>query len=154
MIVELILAAIFIVMSLVWMYIGIFDLGIWIPGVKANAGLVPTVFAALTLVFAVIMAYQAIKNRKPAEEKKESKLDKAFLNSTILPVVFGVCGVFVFELFGVVIFTFVLSFLWLFLLSKKKWTFSLLVAVILTLFIYLVFEVWLKIPFPGRFIRL
>lgn len=157
MIVEIILGAIFIILSLVWMYVGIFQLGIWVPGVKASAGLVPTVFAALILVFSVFMIVHAVKKLR-TEEKSDEKKDlktqlTVFVNSS-LPVIFGIVGIFVFEYFGVVIFTFVLSFLWLLLLSKKKWTFALLVSVILTLFIYLVFELWLKIPFPGLIIKI
>lgn len=157
MIVEIILGAIFIVLSLVWMYVGIFQLGIWVPGVKASAGLVPTVFAALILAFSVLMVVQAVKKLRSEErstDKKDFKVQlKPLINKT-LPVIFGIVGIFVFEYFGVVIFTFVLSFLWLLLLSKKKWTFALLVSVILTLFIYLVFELWLKIPFPGLIIKI
>ncbi len=157
MIVEIILGAIFIVVSLVWMYVGIFQLGLWVPGVKASAGLVPTVFAALVLVFSIIMVVNAIKKLRTEEKNVEKKDFKVQLRSYIesaLPVIFGVVGIFIFEYFGVVIFTFVLSFLWLLLLSKKKWTFALLVSVILTLFIYLVFELWLKIPFPGLIIKI
>ena len=155
MIVEIILGAIFIVLSLVWMYVGIFQLGIWVPGVKASAGLVPTVFAALVLVFSVFMVLSAVKKLISGEKKEEKKaISLPKVLESILPVVFGIVGIFVFEYFGVVVFTFTLSFLWLLLLSRKKWTFALLVAVILTLFMYLVFELWLKIPFPGRIFKL
>ncbi|MBR2282566.1 MAG: tripartite tricarboxylate transporter TctB family protein [Spirochaetales bacterium] len=155
MIVEIIIAAVLSVVSLIWMYVGIFKLGLIIPGVKASAGLIPTIFACLTLVFSIVMLVNAIRALRAQDEKeklsKEAVVEKM---KTFLPAVFVLVGIFVFKYFGVLITTFLLTFVWLIVLSKKKWTFALIVAVCVTLFIYLVFELWLKIPFPGEIIRL
>ncbi len=155
MIVEIILAVVLSAISLIWMYVGIFKLGLLVPGVKASAGLIPTVFAALTLVFSIVMMINAIKALKNGEKKEE--ISKAVVLEKLkafLPAVFVVVGIFVFKYFGVLITSFLLTFTWLIILSKKKWTFALIVAVCMTLFVYLVFELWLKIPFPGEIIKL
>lgn len=171
MITEIVLAAILILVSLIWMYIGIFQLGIWIPGVKASSGFVPTIFAAITLLFSVVMiisAVKAIRKRKGGRQltvSEDSGLKGATEDATrkaelfaklsaYIPVFFTFIGIIIFKFFGVVIFSFVMTFTWLMFISAKGWKKSLVISCIVTLFIYLVFELWLSIPFPGQIIRL
>ena len=169
MICEIVLAAVISIVSIIWMYLGIFEYGIWTPGVKANGGFVPTIFAALTLIFSIVMIVNAIKAYKgqkngvskeaKVEETEEEKKDnrKAMLFAKALPFVpvfITLVGIYVFEYFGVVIFTFLLTMFWLKFVSNKNWKTTLVIAFATTLFIYLIFELWLKIPFPGKIIRI
>lgn len=165
MITELWLSVILVAISVIWMYIGIFQLGIWVPGVKASSGLIPTIFATLTLIFSIVMlvsAVKAIRNKKQAQQSKEiteteknaKKAEKLTKLSAYVPVLFTFIGILIFQYFGVVIFSFLMTFIWLLVISKKGWKKSLVTACVVTLFIYLVFDLWLSIPFPGQILKL
>ncbi len=166
MMADIIFSLVLIVVSVAWIFEGI-RLGLWIPGVSAGSGFVPAVFAALTLVSSVFVIYSSIKKRKapageaaPAPEGQEEKKSAGAENTglarfgTLVPVVFGIGAIFCLQLFGLVITVFAISFLWLMFVSCQGLKKSLLIAALITLFIYMVFEFWLKIPFPGDIIKL
>lgn len=166
MMADIIFSLVLIVVSIAWIFEGI-RLGLWIPGVSAGSGFVPAVFAALTLVSSFFVIYSSFKKRKvPAaeaasaqdgeEEKKAMIAEKTGLAKlgTLVPVLFGIGGIFCLQLFGLVITVFAISFLWLMFVSSQGLKKSLLIAALITLFIYMVFEFWLKIPFPGDIIKL
>lgn len=164
MMADIIFSLVLIVVSVVWIFEGV-RLGLWIPGVSAGSGFIPAVFAALTLVSSLFVIYASFKKRRasaeaaPVQNEEEAKSDvteKAGLAKfgTLVPVVFGVGGIVCLQLFGLVITVFAISFLWLMFVSLQGLKKSLLIAALVTLFIYMVFEFWLKIPFPGDIIKL
>lgn len=165
MMADIIFSLVLIVVSVAWIFEGI-QLGLWIPGVSAGSGFVPAVFAALTLVSSLFVIYSSVKKRRapadaaPAQEQEQEgtkdggeKTGLAKLG-TLVPVLFCVGAIVCLQLFGLVITVFAISFLWLMFVSSQGLKKSLLVAVLITLFIYMVFEFWLKIPFPGDIIKL
>lgn len=163
MMADIIFSLVLIVVSVAWIFEGI-QLGLWIPGVSAGSGFVPAVFAALTLVSSLFVIYSSVKKRRaaaeaaPAPEQEETgdggqKTGLAKFG-TLVPVLFCVGAIVCLQLFGLVITVFAISFLWLMYVSSQGLKKSLLVAVLITLFIYMVFEFWLKIPFPGDIIKL
>lgn len=163
MMADIIFSLVLIVVSIAWIFEGI-QLGLWIPGVSAGSGFVPAVFAALTLVSSLFVIYSSVKKRRapadaaPAQEEEETKggEEKTGLAKlgTLVPVLFCIGAIVCLQLFGLVITVFAISFLWLMFVSCQGLKKSLLVAVLITLFIYMVFEFWLKIPFPGDIIKL
>lgn len=162
MMADIIFSLVLVVISIVWMIEGI-NLGFWIPGVSAGSGFIPAVFAGLTLVSSLVVIYSSLKKRKtvgdtPAEIQEEvvEEEPKAGLAKfgTLVPIVFCVGAIFCLQLFGLVITVFAVSFLWLMFVSNQGLKKSLLIGFLITLFIYMVFEFWLKIPFPGDIIRL
>lgn len=164
MMADIIFSLVLVVISVAWMAEGI-RLGLWIPGVSAGSGFIPAVFAALTLVSSLFVIYSSFKKRKapaqaaPAQKEEEANAEgtpKTGLArlGTLVPILFGVGGILCLQLFGLVITVFAISFLWLMFVSSQGLKKSLLIAVLITLFIYMVFEFWLKIPFPGDIIKL
>lgn len=161
MIADIIMSVILIVISIIWIIEGLRQ-GLWIPGVSAGSGFIPTVFAVLTLLASVFLIYTTIKKNRvegTADEKKETKGEqtKKFDLSeygAAVPVLFCVGGIFCLQLFGLVITVFAIGFLWMKFVSRISWQKSLVYACLITLFIYMIFEFWLKIPFPGDIIRL
>lgn len=164
MIADIIFSLVLVVISIVWIIEGL-RLGLWIPGVSAGSGFIPAVFALLALVSSLFVIASALKERKktvhdgqpeekeaePEEKQKKPLLDRF---ATAVPVLFGIGGVVCLQLFGLVITVFAISFLWMLFVSRMKWKKVLVVSLAITLFIYLVFEFWLKIPFPGDIIKL
>lgn len=155
---DIVLSLVLIVLSAVWAWIGIFRLGLWIPGVSADSGFIPTVFSAVTLICAVIMLVQAIKKRAAgqtspvAEGASASSAAKAKVLAFIRKysvVLFGAFGALCLQFLGLIPMSFLLIFGWLKLMSQYAWVKSIAVAAIVTVAIYLVFDVWLQIPFPG-----
>lgn len=155
---NIILAVILIVLSVVWGWIGIFDLGLWIPGVSADSGFIPTVFAVVTLICAVIMLVQNIKKYKEskAEAKPAEHTGEADRKAQVLafvkkysPIFFGIFGVLCLEYLGLIPMVFLIILGWMKLMNKFSWVKSIIVAVAVTVVIFLIFDVWLQIPFPG-----
>lgn len=162
MMADIIFSLVLIVVSIAWIFEGI-QLGLWIPGVSAGSGFVPAVFAVLTLVSSLVVIYISWKKNKvstgsaPAEEvqiEEDSQKTGLAKFGTAVPVLFCVGGIVCLQLFGLVITVFAISFLWLMFVSNQGLKKSLLITAAITLFIYMVFEFWLKIPFPGDIIKL
>ena len=159
MISDIILSLALIVLSLIWAFIGIFQLGLWVPGVSADSGFIPTVFSVVTLICAVIMLVQALKKRKSgelpakAEGAEEAPSGKKAQILALLKryavILFGVFGILCLQYLGLVPMSFLLIFGWLKLLNGFSWVKSIGIAAVVTAAIYLIFVVWLQIPFPG-----
>ena len=160
---NIILAVVLIVLSLVWGWIGIFDLGLWIPGVSADSGFIPTLFSVVTLICAAVMLVQNIKKLKesklesqPAEKKEEQTGAPADLKGKVLafvklyaPIFFGIFGILCLEFLGLIPMAFLIVLGWMKLMNNFPWVKSIIIAVAVTVVIFLVFDVWLQIPFPG-----
>lgn len=160
MLADIIFSAFLIVLSIIWIGEGL-RLGLWIPGVSADSGFVPTVFATLTLVTSLYVIIKALRNRnvsaaKAADTEPEEKEEDQKENPLriAIPVFFCIGAIFCLDYFGLVITVVAISFLWMYFVSKLGLKKSLIFTVAVTLFVYLVFEFWLKIPFPGKIIRL
>lgn len=160
MLADIIFSVFLIVISIIWIGEGL-RLGLWIPGVSAGSGLVPTAFATLTLVTSLYVIFKSLKNRnvsaaKPADAEtvEEVEEEKENLFRIFIPVFFCIGAIFCLKYFGLVITVVLVSFLWMNYISKLGLKKSLIFTVCITLFVYLVFEFWLRIPFPGEIIRL
>ena len=164
MIADLIFSLVLVVISVIWIIEGV-SLGLWIPGVSAGSGFVPAVFAALTLFSSLFVIYTSWKKRgasgkEEAAAKKEETNQEGDVKTKLakfgiaVPILFGVGGIVCLQLFGLVITVAAISFLWLMFVSDQGLKKSVLATFLITLFIYLVFKLWLKIPFPGDIIKL
>ena len=156
---NIILSIVLIVLSLVWCYIGIFDLGLWIPGVSADSGFIPTMFGVITLICCVVLLIENIKKfkaAKPAEKTEKKSLEVSELKTKVLsfvklyaPIFFGIFGILCLDILGLIPMVFLLIFGWMKLMNKFTWVKSGIIAVAVTVVIYLIFDMWLQIPFPG-----
>ena len=165
MISDIILSVALIILSCVWAGIGIFKLGLWVPGVSADSGFIPTVFSVVTLICSVLMLIQTLKKRKSGELNQETvpeeKADAdpeapqdwksralAFIRQYAI-ILFGVFGALALKYLGLVPMSFLVIFGWMKLMNRASWVKSLTIGALATASIFLIFDMWLKIPFPG-----
>ena len=158
MVSDIVLSLVLIVLSTVWAWIGIFRLGLWVPGVSADSGFIPTVFSVVTLVCAVIMLVQTIKKRgagrtPPAPEEASASSDAKARALEFLckysVILFGAFGALCLQFLGLIPMSFLLIFGWMKLMNRASWVKSIAVAAIVTAAVCMVFDFWLQIPFPG-----
>jgi len=137
-----------------WMYMGISEYGMWIPGVSADTGFIPTVFGAIVLLFSIvklvkdIKAYRQSRAEATAEAKKLSVMEVLVKLKPLLPALTAVLAILLIKFLGMVIGTFLSLFFYMKVVNNDKWIKSIWVPAVITLFFYGVFVLWLKVPFP------
>ena len=152
---RIVISVLLIIIACVWMFMGITEYGIWIPGVSADTGFIPTVFGAIVLLFSVvklvkdIKAYVASRQGEAAVEKKQVSLKEVLVSlKPLLPAVTAVLAIMLIKFLGMVIGTFLSLFFYMKVVNNDKWIKSIWVPAVITLFFYAVFVFWLKVPFP------
>ena len=65
------------------------------------------------------------------------------------PVFFGIFGILCLQYLGLIPMVFLIILGWMKLMNKFSWIKSILVAVVVMVAIFMIFDVWLQIPFPG-----
>ena len=152
---RIVISVLLILVSCLWMYMGIFEYGMWVPGVSADTGFIPTVFGAIVLLFSVIKlirdikAYSQARQEAVATEKgKASFLEILVKLKPLLPAAVAALAIILIKIFGMVIGTFVSLFIYMKFVNNDKWVKSLWVPAVITLFFYAVFVLWLRVPFP------
>jgi len=152
---RIVISVILIIISCVWMFMGINEYGMWIPGVSADAGFIPTVFGAIVLLFSVvklvkdIKAYVASRQGEAAVEKSAVSFKDVLVKlKPLLPAVTAILAILLIKFLGMVIGTYLSLFFYMKVVNNDKWVKSLWVTAVITLFFYAVFVLWLKVPFP------
>ncbi|MBQ3316652.1 MAG: tripartite tricarboxylate transporter TctB family protein [Spirochaetales bacterium] len=152
---RIVISVILIIISCVWMFMGINEYGMWIPGVSADTGFIPTVFGAIVLLFSVvklvkdIKAYVASRQGEAAVEKSAISFKDVLVKlKPLLPAVTAILAILLIKFLGMVIGTYLALFFYMKVVNNDKWVKSLWVTAVITLFFYAVFVLWLKVPFP------
>ena len=152
---RIVISVILIFISCVWMFMGISEYGMWIPGVSADTGFIPTVFGAIVLLVSVvklvkdIKAYVASRQGEAAVEKSAISFKDVLVKlKPLLPAVTAILAILLIKFLGMVIGTYLSLFLYMKVVNNDKWVKSLWVPAVITLFFYAVFVLWLKVPFP------
>ncbi len=152
---RIVISVILIIISCVWMFMGINEYGMWIPGVSADTGFIPTVFGAIVLLFSVvklvkdIKAYVASRQGEAAVEKSAVSFKDVLVKlKPLLPAVTAILAILLIKFLGMVIGTYLSLFFYMKVVNNDKWVKSLWVTAVITLFFYAVFVLWLKVPFP------
>ena len=152
---RIVISVILIIISCVWMFMGISEYGMWIPGVSADTGFIPTVFGAIVLLFSVvklvkdIKAYVASRQGEAAVEKSTVSFKDVLVKlKPLLPAVTAILAILLIKFLGMVIGTYLSLFFYMKVVNNDKWVKSLWVTAVITLFFYAVFVLWLKVPFP------
>ena len=156
---DIVISAVLILISAVWTGVAVFDLGLWIPGVSADSGFVPMLFGVLTLVCSIPMLLDSIKKYK-ARDVEAEKAAKAAEPDTLkgkviafvrkyCPAFFAIFGILCLQFLGLIPMVLLLVLGWMKLINNFSWPKSVLIAGIVTVVIFLIFDVWLQIPFPG-----
>lgn len=117
---------------------------------QPGSGFIPVIFSVILMAFTLMLILKEIrkilKNRSH-ETRQATVLSLSDLRP-LLPVVYTLAAIVVFRFAGVVVSMFLTSFVWLLCISKVRLAKSPIISVILTLMVYLIFVMWLRIPFP------
>lgn len=136
--IERIIAIAAILISGYWIQQGIFNYGFWKESSPAG-GFVPTIFGILVAVLSFTVLF-----RRTEKDKKKIEIEPAAL----IPVGAAVGGFLLIQIVGIAAAVFLFTTAWMKFLSKYSWLKSLFVGVVFTVFIYLIFRLWLSVPFP------
>ena len=127
-----------IISGLIYVLIGTTKYGLW-KGITIAGGFVPTVVGGLVLILSILMIISKSKRNEKADP-----FEKKALIPVAAMVVILLCNLLV----GLLPACMVVSFLWLRFIEKYSWKSSILSTAFLWIFIYLVFRLWLNVPFP------
>lgn len=152
---RIIISVLLILLSCLWMYMGIFEYGMWVPGVSADTGFIPTVFGAIVLIFSVVKLVKDIKAYKTslqgeavAEKKAVSFKEVLVKLKPMLPALTAILAILLIKFLGMAIGTYLSLFFYMKVVNNDKWFKSIWVTAVITLFFFAVFVLWLKVPFP------
>lgn len=124
----------------------------WSKNLPGN-GFIPVLFSVVLMVFSASLLAKEVRTRIAARPVSSSaaeaavQVDRAWLRA-LVPIAYSILAIIAFRWLGVVISMFLTAFVWLFWISKIKLSKSLAISVVLTLVVYGIFVVWLRIPFP------
>lgn len=122
----------------VFVFLGLTKYGVW-KGISISGGFMPVLCGGLVIIFSVLMIFSKIKRKGKAEKIPLAALIP--VGAMLLILAFN-------ALFGLIGACVAVSFLWLKIIEKYTWRRSIIVSVFLFIFIYGVFKLWLKVPFP------
>ena len=134
-----------ILVAIVWIQQGIVRYGFWEDG-KPGGGFVPVIFATLLLVVSLTILIRVVIGKKNTQEPYR------FQAGAYLPAAAAVVGAFMIQVLGIAAAVFFFATIWMRYLSKYSWVKTLVSSAVFTVFIYGVFRVWLRVPFPQGFI--
>lgn len=141
---DIVIVIIEIIVAIVWVQQGIVRYGFWEDG-RPGGGFVPVIFATIVLAAALAILIRVVFGKK-----KQGKY--AFQSSAFIPVAAAVLGGFMLQVVGIVLSVFLFTSIWMRFLSKYSWLKTLIASSLFTLFIYGIFGMWLRVPFPHGFI--
>ncbi|WP_020613048.1 tripartite tricarboxylate transporter TctB family protein [Sediminispirochaeta bajacaliforniensis] len=141
---DLVISVIIIAISAFWIDQGITRYGFWPDGIPGG-GFIPVLFGIVALIASV--AVVALRKRK---HEQPAPVDY----TAFIPIGAGVVGIVFIQTLGISLAVFFLMFLWMKFLSKYSFLKSIGVSLAFTLFIFGVFRVWLRVPFPSGLFHL
>lgn len=146
---ELAINLIIFLLSGYWCQQGLMVYTFWNKN-QPGSGFIPVIFSVILMIFSCVLLLKEIKRILKDRSQATQTVSTFSLSSVrpLLPVVYTLAAIVVFRLTGVVISMFLTSFIWLLFVSKVRPSKSLAISAIVTLLVYLIFVVWLRIPFP------
>ena len=142
---DIIIVIIEIIVAIVWIQQGIVRYDFWTNG-KPGGGFIPVIFAGIVLGGALVILIREVAGKKSTKEKY------TFGPGAFLPAAAAVLGGFMLQVVGIVLTVFLFTSIWMRFLSKYSWVKTLISSTLFTLFIYGIFRLWLRVPFPQGFI--
>jgi multisubunit Na+/H+ antiporter MnhB subunit len=131
-----ILSVITALIGLFWAQQGFMKYRFWTDQTPGG-GFIPVLFGVTVFVLSLLAFF-----RKKQSEKAE------FNYRSFIPVAAAIAAIGSIQLLGIVVSVFLFTLLWMRFLSSYPWIKSLLVSAIFTAFIFGVFRLWLRVPFP------
>ena len=118
-------------------------------------GFFPTVCGIAIIFFGLLLFVEVATQSKKAkndgtlkEEQEKKVLDPRELKNLLFFLVLGVFVLLTAKYLGLLICLFISVVLYLILQGKEKWWKALIIGVGMTVFLYLIFVVFLKVPIP------
>lgn len=146
---ELAINLIIFLLSGYWCQQGLMVYSFWNKN-QPGSGFIPVIFSVILMAFTLTLMLKEIwRIRRLHAQEPGTKLAFSLTSlRPLLPVAYTIAAIVVFRFTGVVVSMFLTSFIWLLFISKVRLSKSLIISVIVTLLVYLIFVVWLRIPFP------
>ena len=142
---DIIIVIIEIIVAIVWIQQGIVRYDFWTNG-KPGGGFIPVIFAGIVLGGALVILIREVVGEKSTNKKY------TFEPSAFMPAAAAVLGGFMLQVVGIVLTVFLFTSIWMRFLSKYAWMKTFISSTLFTLFIYGIFRLWLRVPFPQGFI--
>ena len=136
---DAIILLIEIIISIVWIVFG-FSYGFW-RNDRPQGGFLGVIFGFVVLLIALVMGINMIIKK---DFGKKIKLK----TSAFGPILAGILFTSLSYLIGFIAIILLFMLFWLRFVSKYDWKKSILISVIFTACIYLIFVIWLRVPFP------
>ena len=141
-----------------WVQQGIFVYKFWIKGLPGS-GFMPVLFGVLLMVLSGFLLVKDLRRKIEKSNNTNPPEDEDVISSKpnekypewirpLIPAVYTLLAIGLMVVAGMVPAMFLTAFIWLFFIGKIKLGKSLLISIIITLIVYLVFVLWLRIPFP------
>lgn len=122
--------------GIVFMYIGIFQLGFW--NKEPKSGFFPSIIAGVMILGSIASLFQTLK--------EEVKVEYNLLEiKVIMGALLIIAGTFVLGLLPSI---FLYLFIWLKFVEKARWMEIITIMIIMAAIVFGVFVVWLQVQFP------
>lgn len=128
-------------LSILFIYFGIVEYGIWDDKKGPLGGFFPVIIAIVLLLISILAIIQSFKESKVVYEKENW-----------LPVIGVMTIILATYIIGMIPSVLIYLVVWLRVLEKSSWKQTLLVTLIIGAIVYGVFVLWLNIPFPQGII--
>lgn len=133
-----------------WFRQGIVVYKFWSKNLPGN-GFVPVLFSGVLMILSAGLLVAEVRRKLVASQNKDvdtvKSKDLSWLRA-LAPVGYAIAAIIAFRWLGVVISMFLTAFIWLVAISKERMVKSIIISTIVTLAIYLIFVLWLRVPFP------
>lgn len=141
---EIVITLVFFIIAGYWLQQGIFVYGFYTEG-QPGGGFIPVLFSAMIIVFSTILLVRTLKGS--IKQKCNEMVEQKSL-APLIPAGIAVVAIFAIEYLGIIVTVFLMAFSWMHWLNNSSMISSLIISVIVTLFIYAIFVLWLRVPFP------
>lgn len=125
-----------IIFGIYWLYFGLAEYGFW-HGTAPGAGFFPTIVGLMLIGFSVWILKTPVVYKPGALQKR-----------AFYPVIVTLLCFVSIYLVGLIISMGLMVILWLLIIEKYSIFQSVITGICATVFIYLVFRIWLMVPFP------
>lgn len=133
-----IIPIVLIIISLVFGFVGLSQLGFWDPMDGPKPGFFPTIMAVLLFLTSILAFFQSFKEENTTKYKTEE----------LLVIAAGAAILLATQIIGLLPSCFLFVILWLKLFEKASWKATIMVLAVVAFISIGVFGIWLGIQFP------
>ncbi|WP_300561620.1 tripartite tricarboxylate transporter TctB family protein [uncultured Oscillibacter sp.] len=132
-----VIALAFILIAVVWVYLGVTQYGLWDQKEGPMSGFFPSIVGGVLLVASLIYFFRSFS-------LKSAKMEKSAIQLIIgMLAILGVSYVIGFLPTLLVFYIF-----WLRVMEKMSWRSIVIATIVMTVIVYGTFSLWLRVPFP------